>query len=133
MTTDRAEAQVLRDRADAVCASLMRRSDLCQAIGQMAEAAAYENAARAWATVGAEEPATATPPEQWDGLVRVRIAVAVNAFGVWFAWGRARESDGYAEERACALLPGPRRVSWVEAWVPLPVTEGEPIEGEVSP
>lgn len=54
--------------------------------------------------------------------VRVRVAVAVDAEGEWYAF--AAKSDGIASEHA--------RLTWIEADIPLPPSPAV-VEGEVRP
>lgn len=68
-----------------------------------------------------------------DGHVRVRIAVAVLADGRWQCAGYQGAGDAQLHADALDFVNNydgiGERVSFVEAWVPKPVTEA--VEGEV--
>lgn len=70
--------------------------------------------------------------------IRVRIAVIINADGVWSAFGFKNSSDESMRENANISLEGHEEnhdtVHWIEADIPVPVIPApQTIEGTVTP
>ena len=65
------------------------------------------------------------------GTVKVRIAVAVNAYGEWSADGADSWQDGYAINAAMTAVAGDSRVTFVTAYAPLPEPPAE-VAGSVE-
>jgi hypothetical protein len=78
------------------------------------------------------EPASSAPNAPPPNTVRVRIAVAVDAGGVWAAWGAYMALDDDAAGMASRDFEvGTERVSFITADIPLPEKPAE-IQGVVE-